>query len=185
MSAAAFAEACMTDLRTLLLNQDTQGAELFDSPKERLIFYRSEIHFESSLLAERTSAYLSSQSFLMIAFASSMANSNPEWGELFRLVVPAILSVLGLITSLHAMPGIKSNFDVIERWHQKQSELLQLEGRVGMLPNNESALFGEGTSPVGGPRYKRTLLFSLRTPIIFSLVWAAFGLLCLALSFMD
>ena len=83
------------------------------------------------------------------------------------------------------MPGIKSNFDVIERWHQKQSELLQLEGRVGMLSNNESALFGEGSSPVGGPRYKRTLLFSLRTPIIFSLVWSAFGLLCLALSLMD
>jgi hypothetical protein len=54
-----------------------------------------------------------------------------------------------------------------------------------MLPNNESALFGEGNSPVGGHRYKRTLLFSLRTPIIFSLVWSAFGLLCLALSFMD
>src|SRR3546814_12223760 len=88
----------------------------------------------------------------MIAFASSMANSNPEWGELFRLVVPAILSALGLITSLHAMPGIKSNFDVIERWHQKQSELLQLEGRVGMLPNNESTLFGGGNSTVGGHR---------------------------------
>jgi hypothetical protein len=114
-----------------------------------------------------------------------MANSNPEWGDLFRLVVPAILSLLGLLTSIHAMPGIKANFDVIERWHQKQAELLQIEGRVGMLPNNESALFGEGNSPVGGHRYKRTLLFSLRTPIIFSLVWGAFGLLCLALSFMD
>src|SRR3546814_545556 len=109
MSAVAFAEACMTDLRTLLLNQDTQGAELFDSPKERLIFYRSEIHFESSLLAERTSAYLSSQSFLMIAFASSMANSNPEWGELFRLVVPAILSALGLITSLQDRKSTRLN----------------------------------------------------------------------------
>ena len=54
-----------------------------------------------------------------------------------------------------------------------------------MLPNNESALFGEGSSPVGGHRYKRTLLFSLRTPIIFSLVWSAFGLLCLALSLME
>ena len=30
------------------------------------------------------------------------------------------------------------------------AELLQIEGRVGMLPNNESALFGEGNSPVGG-----------------------------------
>ena len=30
----------MPDLRTLLLNQDTQGGELFESPKERLLFYR-------------------------------------------------------------------------------------------------------------------------------------------------
>jgi len=175
----------MPDLRTLLLNQDTQGGELFESPKERLLFYRSEIHFESSLLAERTSAYLASQSFLMIAFASSMANDNPDWGELFRLVVPSVLALLGLITSLHAMPGIKANFDVIERWHQKQSELLQVEGRVGLLPNQESALFGEGNSPVGGHRYKKSLMFSLRTPMIFSLVWAIFGVMCLILNFSD
>lgn len=175
----------MTDIRSLLLNQHTGGAEVFDTAKERLAFYRSEIHFESTLLADRTSSYLSSQSFLMIAFASSMANSNPEWGPLFRLVVPAILSVLGLITSFHAMPGIKANFDVIERWHQKQAELLQLEGQAGLLANNESALFGEGSSPVGGNRYKRTLLFSLRTPIIFGTVWLLFGLLCLFLSLID
>lgn len=175
----------MPDLRTLLLNQDTQGGELFESPKERLLFYRSEIHFESSLLAERTSAYLASQSFLMIAFASSMANSNPEWGDLFRLVVPAILSLLGLFL-MPALDDVEVGLDArhgVDRG--EQAELLQIEGRVGMLPNNESALFGEGNSPVGGHRYKRTLLFSLRTPIIFSLVWGAFGLLCLALSFMD
>lgn len=124
----------MTDLRTLLLNQDTQGAELFDSPKERLNFYRSEIHFESTLLASRTSGYLSSQSFLIIAFASSMANTNPEWGSLFRLVVPTVLALLGLITSLHAIPGIRASYDVIERWHIKQADLLQTEGHVGLLP---------------------------------------------------
>lgn len=37
----------MSDLRTLLLNQDTGGGELFESPRERLAFYRSEIHFEA------------------------------------------------------------------------------------------------------------------------------------------
>jgi len=173
----------MTDLRTLLLNQDTQGAELFDSPKERLNFYRAEIHFESTLLASRTSGYLSSQSFLIIAFASSMANTNPEWGELFRLVVPAVLAILGLITSLHAIPGIRASYDVIERWHHKQGELLQTEGQVGLLPNHDSALFGEGNSPAGGERYKRTLMFSLRTPIIFGGVWALLGVFCVVLHF--
>ena len=173
----------MTDLRTLLLNQDTQGAELFDSPKERLNFYRAEIHFESTLLASRTSGYLSSQSFLIIAFASSMANTNPEWGALFRLVVPAVLAILGLITSLHAIPGIRASYDIIERWHHKQGELLQSEGQVGLLPNRASALFGEGNSPAGGERYKRTLMFSLRTPIIFGSVWALLGVFCVILFF--
>lgn len=173
----------MTDLRTLLLNQDTQGAELFDSPKERLNFYRAEIHFESTLLASRTSGYLSSQSFLIIAFASSMANTNPEWGALFRLVVPAVLAILGLITSLHAIPGIRASYDIIERWHHKQGELLQTEGQVGLLPNRDSALFGEGNSPAGGERYKRTLMFSLRTPIIFGSVWALLGVFCVVLFF--
>ncbi|MEN2508951.1 hypothetical protein V8Z77_18735 [Stutzerimonas stutzeri] len=173
----------MTDLRTLLLNQDTQGAELFDSPKERLNFYRAEIHFESTLLASRTSGYLSSQSFLIIAFASSMANTNPEWGALFRLVVPAVLAILGLITSLHAIPGIRASYDIIERWHHKQGELLQTEGQVGLLPNRDSALFGEGNSPAGGERYKRTLMFSLRTPIIFGSVWALLGVFCVILFF--
>lgn len=173
----------MTDLRTLLLNQDTQAGEVFDSPKERLTFYRSEIHFESTLLASRTSGYLSSQSFLIIAFASSMANTNPDWGSLFRLVVPTVLALLGLVTSLHAIPGIRASYNVIERWHHKQSELLQLEGTAGLLPNNDSALFGEGNTPAGGERYKRTLMFSLRTPVIFGSVWAVLGAFCIVLHF--
>ncbi len=173
----------MTDLRTLLLNQDTQAGEVFDSPKERLTFYRSEIHFESTLLASRTSGYLSSQSFLIIAFASSMANTNPDWGSLFRLVVPTVLALLGLVTSLHAIPGIRASYNVIERWHHKQSELLQFEGTVGLLPNNDSALFGEGNTPAGGERYKRTLMFSLRTPVIFGSVWALLGAFCIVLQF--
>ncbi|MGK9065956.1 hypothetical protein [Stutzerimonas chloritidismutans] len=171
----------MADLKTLLLNQDTQGAEVFESAKERLNFYRSEIHFESTLLASRTSSYLSSQSFLMIAFASSMANTNPEWGSLFRLVVPSLLAVLGLVTSMHAVPGIRASYDVIERWHRKQAELLQTEGSAGLLGNRQSALFGEGDNPAGGERYKRTLLFSLRTPVIFGSVWALLGAFCVVL----
>ena len=65
----------------------------------------------------------------------------------------------------------------------KQGELLQTEGQVGLLPNRDSALFGEGNSPAGGERYKRTLMFSLRTPIIFGSVWALLGVFCVILFF--
>ena len=32
--------------------------------------------------------WLTAQAFLVIAFASCMANLNPEWGKLFTLSVP-------------------------------------------------------------------------------------------------
>ncbi len=112
-----------------------------------------------------------------------MANTNPDWGSLFRLVVPTVLALLGLITSLHAIPGIRASYDVIERWHRKQADLLQTAGNVGLLPNHDSALFGEGNSPAGGQRYKRTLMFSPRTPIIFGSVWALLGVFCVVLHF--
>lgn len=41
----------MADLKTLLLNQDTQGAEVFDSPKERLNFYRCRRFWPAALAA--------------------------------------------------------------------------------------------------------------------------------------
>lgn len=69
-----------------------QNAKMFGSPKERLDFYRREIQYETSILANRTDAYLTAQSFLVIAFASCMGNLNPEWGKLFTLVVPPFLA---------------------------------------------------------------------------------------------
>ncbi|RMM74311.1 hypothetical protein ALQ72_05588 [Pseudomonas syringae pv. maculicola] len=42
---------------------DEQQVKLFGSPKERLDFYRREIHYETTNLSNRTNAYLSAQSF--------------------------------------------------------------------------------------------------------------------------
>lgn len=78
------------------------NAKMFGSPKERLDFYRREIQYETSILANRTDAFLAAQSFLVIAFASCMANLNPEWGKLFTLVVPPFLALLGVLSSLNA-----------------------------------------------------------------------------------
>ena len=73
-------------------------AKMFGSPKERLDFYRREIQYATSILANRTDAYLAAQSFLVIAFASCMANLNPEWGKMFTLVVPPFLALLGVLS---------------------------------------------------------------------------------------
>lgn len=84
---------------------DEQQVKLFGSPKERLDFYRREIHYETTNLSNRTNAYLSAQSFLVIAYASSMANMNTEWGAMFTLVVPPMLALLGLLSTLFAWPA--------------------------------------------------------------------------------
>jgi len=83
---------------TRLQQACTDDVLLFGTPKDRLDFYRREIQYETTLLSNRTNAYLTAQSFLVIAFASSMANLNPEWGELFTLVVPSLMAVLGIFS---------------------------------------------------------------------------------------
>jgi len=144
------------------------NAKMFGSPKERLDFYRREIQYETSILANRTDAYLAAQSFLVIAFASCMANLNPEWGKLFTLVVPPFLATLGLLSSLNAWPGIRAAYDIIDHWYYKQSELLRSEPMMG-LAYDESPLFSESESTHKG--YRKALLFSVRTPWIFATFW--------------
>lgn len=148
------------------------NAKLFGSPKERLDFYRREIQYETSILANRTDAYLAAQSFLVIAFASCMANLNPEWGKLFTLVVPPFLALLGLLSSLNAWPGIRAAYDIIDHWYFKQSELLRSEPVMGMA-YDESPLFCERESTHKG--YRKALLFSVRTPWMFATFWVALG----------
>jgi hypothetical protein len=162
-----------------ILTSQTSDAELtehntklFGSPKERLDFYRREIQYETSILANRTDAYLAAQSFLVIAFASCMANLNPEWGKLFTLLVPPFLALLGVLSSLNAWPGIRAAYDIIDHWYFKQSELLRSEPIMGMA-YDESPLFCERESTHKG--YRKALLFSVRTPWMFAAFWVVLG----------
>ena len=131
-----------------LNDHSEHNAKIFGSPKDRLDFYRREIQYETSILANRTDAYLTAQSFLVIAFVSGMGNLNPEWGKLFTLVVPIFLVSLGILSSLNAWPGIRAAYEIIDHWHYKQSELLRSEPVMGMA-YDESPLFSEVESPQG------------------------------------
>lgn len=149
-----------------------RNAMMFGSPKERLDFYRREIQYETSILANRTDAYLTAQSFLVIAFVSCMGNLNPGWGPSFTLMVAPFLALLGVLSSLNAWPGIHAAFKIIEHWQLKQSHLLRSEPMMG-LAYDESPLFSEAeTSRVG---HRKSLLFSLRTPWIFLVFWIVLG----------
>jgi hypothetical protein len=145
---------------------------IFGSPKDRLDFYRREIHFETTSLSSRTNAYLSSQAFLVIAYASSMANLNPKWGTIFTMVVPAMLALFGVVSSIMAWPGIKAACDIIDHWYYKQSGLLRSDPVIG-LSYDDSPLFSSWESTDKG--HKPALLFSKRTPWIFCIFWVFLG----------
>src|SRR5947209_17747930 len=90
---------------------------------EKLKFYRAEIKQEYDLLSNRVSSYVTSQSFLCIAFASSMSNLNPHWGNIFTLIFPTGLALLGIATSIQSHRAIAAAFETIAMWHIKQNKL--------------------------------------------------------------
>jgi len=149
-----------------------QETRIFASAKERLDFYRSEIHFETTNLSSRTNAYLTAQAFLVIAYASSMANLNPQWGVIFTMVVPVMLVIFGVVSSIMAWPGIKAACDIIDHWYYKQSGLLRSEPVIGMA-YDDSPLFSAWESTDKG--HKTALLFSKRTPWMFFVFWLCLG----------
>lgn len=102
-----------------------------------------------------------------------MANLNPDWGKLFTLVVPLLMCALGIISSLHAWPGIKAAYQIIDHWYFKQVRLLQSEPLMGQA-YDDSPLFTEQESTEGG--YRKALEFSIRTPWIFSIFWLVLGI---------
>jgi len=153
-------------------NTDVSDSLMFGTPKERLDFYRREIHYETNLLADRTNAYLAAQSFLVIAYASSMANTNASWGDLFTLVVPALLALLGIVSSLNAWPGIRASAAIVGHWHFKQKQLLHSEPKFGHA-YDESPLFSEHES--SEDRYFKSLRFSMRSPWLFMFFWTVLG----------
>ncbi|UFH51677.1 RipA family octameric membrane protein [Pseudomonas sp. KNUC1026] len=150
-----------------------ESPSVFDTPRARLEFYRREIHFESSLLSNRTNAYLTAQSFLVIAFCSSMANVNTSWGPLFTMVAPSLLALLGMVSSLHAWPGIRASYEIIDHWQFKQRHLLASEPAMGRA-YDDSPLFSDWENSQKG--YRASLQFSLRSPVIFIVFWVLLGL---------
>lgn len=93
---------------------------------DRLSTIRGEIQFENSMLTSRLSAYLTSQSFIMIAFAGSVGVGWSSPG-IFMLVVPLPLCVLGLFLSIDAFRMIGRSYRVIESWHRRQTTLLEAD----------------------------------------------------------
>lgn len=100
-------------------------SSLTGEPLDQLKYYRDEAQFAIQQLNSRVSAYLTSQSFLLITYGSAFNNGNEDWGDLFTLVMPLILSVMGLALTATIRPGILASLEVIHGWHERQRALIR------------------------------------------------------------
>lgn len=161
--------------------KSTAEAAIFTDAKERLSFYRSEIHHEINALAARNNALLTAHSFLIIAYASCMANSNPHWGDIFSLVAPITLAIFGVMSSLTVGPAISASYDIINHWQQKQNALFSMDLNIGIICD-DAPLFND--KPFNYTSYRYSAYFSRKTPVYFILLWIALGMLSIALHYM-
>ena len=143
----------------------------FAEKLERLEFYRSEIKMEYDLLSNRMSAYVTSQSFLCIAFATSMGNLNPHWGNIFNFVFPLALAIIGIAASIQSHRGISAAFETIALWHLKQDNLFESE------PSLDDYRLNTERETI----QQRGLSFAKWSPLIFIFAWFIFGTLTIVL----
>lgn len=144
-----------------------------DSTRQ-LLTYRSEIQFESQMLASRLNAYLSSQSFLIIAFASSM---NAGWSKpgIFILLVPLPMALLGIVLSIDAWRSIRSSYGVIQRWHERQNSLLEQHLNLSFYWPTEHGEDEAPHDPTLSRRFYEGSRFAKRSPWIFGAMWLYLG----------
>jgi len=136
---------------------------------------RDEIKHEYGVQANRLNSYITSQAFLVSGYAISMGNMNQAWGSHFRLAFPLMLSVLGIVLSFRANPGISGVCQVIQHWHGKQDELF----RTGANLDEYSVLKHDKVRNI----HDGNLLFAQSSTWIFGGAWVLMAGLAIYLHF--
>lgn len=125
--------------------------------------YRSEIQHEMALMLARLNALLTSQSFLVIAYASSMAIANGQWGGPFSMLLPPFLALLGLVLAIEGRIGIVAARKALWRWQQRLDTLV--DANHSLVDYADSRTAEAANTRLAGE------LFAVRSPIIFMVAW--------------
>jgi hypothetical protein len=123
---------------------------------------REEIRAEHSLIANRLTWYVTSQSFLVTAFAISRG-SGFTWFQWFSTV---LLPILGSVSSALVFPSILGACNTIKLWHEKQHHFFELH------PEFKAAFELKRPSWIEN----RGLLFPKIMPLMFGLFWLIVGI---------
>ena len=141
--------------------------------REHLSYFRDEIRAESQLLGTRLNAMISSQSFLTIAYASSIASSNGHWRQPFTLILPPLLALLGMILVLLARPGLIAAHIAIEHWRNKEADLFGSRDDLKAY----TLATDDASQEELGQRRREGALFARRAPIVLIAAWCVFAVI--------
>ncbi len=127
------------------------------APDKEYQFIREEIRAEHGLIANRLTWYVTSQSFLVTAFAISRGNGF-KWHPWFST---HLLPAIGFCISLLVFPSIAGASATIRLWHQKQMDF------YARNPDFASAFRLERKRWIE----ERGLLFPKVMPFLFGIFW--------------
>lgn len=127
------------------------------APESEYEKIREEIRAEHTLIANRLTWYVTSQSFLVSAFAIS-SGSGFAWHHWFSTL---LLPLIALTTSVTIYPSILGAGKTILLWHEKQSDLFARNPDL-------SAAF-----ELNRPKWivSQGMLFPAVVPLLFAAFW--------------
>jgi hypothetical protein len=152
-----------------MIEKDLQKDKL-----EKLEFYRSEIQHEYALLYSRVGTFVTSQSFLTIAFASAMTNRSAGWNDFFSLWFPILLSLIGIVTSLAVRGGVNGAVQTIALWHIKQDKLFE---NAPYMNDFHVERQPARSSKSADAKHGHLLEFAQIMPYVFLVAWILFAFL--------
>ena len=127
------------------------------TPGSEFQMIRDEVKAEHTLISSRLAWYVTSQSFLMTAFAISRG-AGFRWFSWFSAV---LLPLTGVLSSWLIFPSILAARQTIHLWHLKQARFFEVhpEFKAAFELRRNSRLHTE------------SLLFPTWMPVLFGLFW--------------
>lgn len=130
---------------------------------ERLKFYREELKYEYAMLANKLALYVTSQAFLVGAFASLCASTRFPATVWLAFAV----AILGLAISLLIRIPISLEQSNVQKWLELERKLLRSDTELSL------AIFGDVNTPgsYDDRQAGQSLHFSTFGPIVFICLW--------------
>lgn len=136
-------------------------------PLDAFKMCREEVKHEYNVLTGRLTTYITSQAFLVNAYAVSMNNTNSHWGTIYQAILPSALCIFGFLLTLQAYFGIDAVCKIIQAWHAHQLELLDAHPEL----DHWTILGQSNIRHVNS----KSLTFARYSTWIFGLAWILMG----------